>query len=83
MGEQGPLPPPVQGPERTGIRGAFDKVAAQFDQLIALKKNKAEQSKVANEIQQIEVKEVSHEEIKKTMIKEESLLKSRKISFSI
>jgi len=71
MNEQGPLPPPVQGPERTGIQGAFDKVAEQFDQLIALKKKKAEQSTVANEIQQIEVKEATEE------IKESNELKKK------
>ena len=72
MGEQGPLPPPVQGPERTGIRGAFDKVAAQFDQLIALRKQKAEQSKVANEIQQIEVKEATEEITENNELKKKS-----------
>jgi hypothetical protein len=72
MGEQGPLPAPVQGPERTGIRGAFDKVAEQFDQLIALKKNKAEQSKVANEIQQVEVKEATEEITENNELKKKS-----------
>jgi len=72
MGEQGPVPPPVQGPERTGIRGAFDKVAEQFDQLIALRKQKAEQSKVANEIQQIEVKEATEEITENNELKKKS-----------
>ena len=72
MNEQGPLPPPVQGPERTGIRGAFDKVAEQFDQLIALRKQKAEQSKVANEIQQIEVKEATEEITENNELKKKS-----------
>ncbi|AOO11728.1 hypothetical protein Np050604_011 [Cyanophage S-RIM44] len=72
MGEQGPLPAPVQGPERTGIRGAFDKVAEQFDQLIALRKQKAEQSKVANQIQQIEVKEATEEITENNELKKKS-----------
>ena len=72
MNEQGPLPPPVQGPERTGIQGAFDKVAEQFDQLIALRKQKAEQSKVANEIQQIEVKEATEEITENNELKKKS-----------
>ena len=61
MNEQGPLSPPVQGPERSGIAGAFDKVAARIDELINLKRNKSKQSQVANEIQQIEVKEATEE----------------------
>ncbi|QPB08437.1 hypothetical protein [Synechococcus phage S-H9-2] len=73
MNEQGPLPPPVQGPQRSGIPGAFDKVAAKLDELIALKKKKAEQSKVANEIQQIEVKEATEE------IKESNELKKKSV----
>ena len=71
MNEQGPLAPPVQGPQRSGIAGAFDRVAARLDELIDLKKNKSEQSKVANEIQQVEVKEATEE------IKENNDLKKK------
>ena len=83
MNEQGPLPPPVQGPQRTGIPGAFDRLAAQFDELIALRKQKAEQSKVANEIQQIEVKEAT-EEIKENndLKKKSTEIKKEFIAFS-
>ena len=51
MNEQGPLPPPVQGPERAGILGAFDRLASQFDDLIKIKRNKSDQSEVADDIQ--------------------------------
>ena len=73
MNEQGPLPPPVQGPQRTGIAGAFDALAAQFDQLIAIKKNKAEQSQVANEIQQTETNEVLEEIEENNDLKKKSI----------
>ena len=73
MGEQGPLPPPVQGPQRTGIAGAFDALAAQFDQLIAIKRNKAEQSQVANEIQQTETNEVIEEIEENNDLKKKSI----------
>lgn len=83
MNEQGPLPPPVQGPQRTGIPGAFDRLAAQFDELIALRKQKAEQSKVANEIQQIEVKEATEEIKENNELKKKSVeIKKEFIAFS-
>lgn len=83
MNEQGPLPPPVQGPQRSGIAGAFDRVAARLDELIDLKKNKSEQSKVANEIQQVEVKEAT-EEIKENndLKKKSTEIKKDFISFN-
>jgi len=71
MNEQGPLSPQVQGPERSGIPGAFDKVAARIDELIDLKRNKSKQSQIANEIQQIEVKNATEE------IKENNDLKKK------
>ena len=73
MNEQGPLPPPVQGPQRTGIAGAFDALAAQFDQLIAIKRNKVEQSQVANEIQQTETNEVLEEIEENNDLKKKSI----------
>ena len=73
MNEQGPLPPPVQGPQRTGIAGAFDALAAQFDQLIAIKKNKVEQSQIANEIQQTETNEVLEEIEENNDLKKKSI----------
>ena len=73
MNEQGPLSPPVQGPQRTGIAGAFDALAAQFDQLIAIKRNKVEQSQVANEIQQTETNEVLEEIEENNDLKKKSI----------
>ena len=73
MNEQGPLPPPVQGPQRTGIAGAFDALAAQFDQLIAIKRNKVEQSQVTNEIQQTETNEVLEEIEENNDLKKKSI----------
>ena len=63
--EQGPQEPPGTGRNKSDIARSFEILRGKFDDLINLQKNKSEQAKVAQEIQQ-ETSDATTKEIKES-----------------